>query len=434
MQNRLLTLAVLFSTAQALDNGVGKLPKMGYDTFNAFGCDYDQDIVLQQAEAMVQLGLVDAGYNSIILDDCYTLKARSANGTLVADPDKWPYGLKNFTATINAMNISASAYSDNGYQTCAGYPGAYGHEVQDLLTWQEWGFDYLKYDNCYIPFDNVTQQNMFGRYQRMADAIVQVAASTGQPPFQFSLCEWGWQQVFVWGSRISHSWRINGDIKPWWSSITSIIDQASFSWWASDFYGHNDMDIMEVGNTGTGTPVGNLTYDETKAHFTAWALLKSPLIIGTDLSNASSQTVEILTNKDLIRINQDPNVGQAISPFRWGLNPDYTSDSDHPAQFWSGNSTYGVVVMLLNTLDTTQDMFFNLTESWALRAGRQYTVYDMWSHADVGIAVRNWTATVPAHGVAALLLNDDGPEPDVSFPHCGFYYQCSFPNGTYSSN
>lgn len=427
-------LAILCLGANALNNGVGRLPKMGYDTFNAFGCDYDQDIVTQQAEAMVNLGLVAAGYNSIILDDCYALKNRSTNGSLVADPEKWPNGMKNFTLTLKSMNITASAYADNGYNTCAGYPGSYGYEVQDLLTFQEWGFDYLKYDNCYIPFDNITQENMFGRYKRMADAIAQVASSTGRPPFQFSLCEWGWQQVFVWGSQLAQSWRINGDIKPWWSSIASIIDQASFSWWASDFYGHNDMDILEVGNSGTGTPVGNLTNDEAKAHFTAWALLKSPLIIGTDLSNATNETVEILTNSDLIKINQDANVGQSISPFRWGVNADYTSNSTHPAQYWSGNSSYGVVIMLLNTLDTEQEMFFNLTESWALRAGRQYTVYDMWSHSEVGVAVRNWTATVPSHGVAALLLNDDGPEPEISFPHCGFYWQCSFPNGTYSSN
>ena len=131
--------------------------------------------------------------------------------------------MESFTKLIKAKGVSASAYSDNGYQTCAGYPGSYGYEVQDLMTWTKWGFDYLKYDNCYIPFDNITQENMYGRYQRMADAIMEVSKKTGNKPFQFSLCEWGWQQPWIWGNRLSQSWRINGDIKPWWSSIASII-------------------------------------------------------------------------------------------------------------------------------------------------------------------------------------------------------------------
>ena len=342
--------------------------------------------------------------------------------------------MKNFTDTIKAKGVSGSAYSDNGYETCAGYPGSYGYEAQDLMTWTEWGFDYLKYDNCYIPFDNVTMENEYGRYIRMFNAIAEVSKSTGNVPFELSLCEWGWEQPWIWGKRISHSWRINGDIKPYWSSIAKIINQASFNYWATDFYGHNDMDIMEIGNTGQGVPVGNLTYDEAKSHFTAWTLLKSPLIIGTDLTNATTETIEILNNTDLIKINQDPNVGESLSPFRWGINPDYTTNSSYPAQYWSGNSSYGVVFMILNTQDTTAEMFFNLTESWAIRSGRQYTVYDMWSHTTNGTAIRNVTVTLPPHGVAALLLNDDGPEPEGLYPYCGFYYQCSFPNGTYSSN
>jgi alpha-galactosidase len=310
--------------------------------------------------------------------------------------------------------------------------------VQDLETWQSWGFDYVKYDNCYSPFDKITQQGQLGAYKVMADAIATVAEKTKSKPFQYSLCNWGWNQVWVWGGRLGQSWRIDGDIKPWWNSIAAIIDQASFIWYATDFYGRNDMDIMEVGNTDQGTPVGNLTYEETKSHFTAWALLKSPLIIGTDLTNTSNPyleaNIDILKNKDLIKINQDPNVGESISPFRWGVNPDYVSNPTQPAEYWSGNSSYGVVFMILNSQDSPQTMFFNLTESWAIRAGRQYSVYDMWSHTHNGTAVRNMTLELPAHGVAALLLNDAGPEPSGLFPYCALYWQCAFANGTYSTN
>ncbi|KAK5111631.1 hypothetical protein LTR85_011809 [Meristemomyces frigidus] len=426
--------AGLIGAAAALNNGVGRLPAMGYDTFNAFSCDYNASSVLAQAEAMRTTGLVDAGYNILILDDCYALKNRSANGSMVADPSKFPDGMPAFSEQVNRLGISLAAYGDNGYETCAGYPGSYGMELQDLETWHSWGMSYLKYDNCYIPADNITEQNEFGRYQRMSNAIAEFASQYGESPFVFSLCEWGWQQPWVWGKKIAQAWRIDGDIKPYWSSIAAIIDQVSFQYWASDFYGRNDMDIMEVGNTGQGTPPGNLTYEETKSHFTAWALMKSPLIIGTDLSNATNQTISILGNRDLIKINQDPNVGESISPFRWGVNQDYVSNSSHPAEYWSGNSSYGVVFMILNSQDTNATMSFNLTESWAVRAGRQYSVYDMWKHRTTGIAVRNMTFSLPAHGVAALLLKDDGPEPASLDDSCAFYYQCSWPNGTYISN
>ncbi|KXL44157.1 glycoside hydrolase family 27 protein [Acidomyces richmondensis BFW] len=297
--------------------------------------------------------------------------------------------------------------------------------MKDLETWHSWGMSYLKYDNCYIPADNITQENMFGRYTRMSDAIAAFAAKIHRPPFIFYLCEWGWQQPWIWGRRISQGWRIDGDIKPYWSAIASIIDQASFQYWASDFYGRNDMDILEVGNTGQGTPPGNLTYEESKTHFTAWALMKSPLIIGTDLTNATQETIDILGNRDLIKINQDPHVGESISPFRWGVNPDYVSNPDHPAEYWSGNSSYGVVFMIINSQNTEQTMFFNLTESWAIRAGRQYSVYDMWTHTYEGVAVWNLTFSLPPHGVRALLLNDAGPQPANLDGTCAFYYQCS---------
>ena len=346
--------------------------------------------------------------------------------------------MRALTDKLKTLGISASAYSDAGYKTCAGYPGSYGHEEQDLETFSAWGFDYLKYDNCYIPFDSVTQENVYGRYERMAKAIAARAVKRNEKPFVFSICEWGWQSPWVWAKRLGHSWRINGDIKPWWESLTAIIDNASFQYWASDFYGHNDMDMLKVGNTGQSDPVGNLTYDEAKSHFTAWALLKSPLFISTNLPNATEEARDILKNIDIIKINQDPNVGESIAPFRWGSGqPDYVSNSTHPAQYWSGNSSYGAVFMLLNTLDTPQDMFFNLTESWAIRSGRLYDVYDMWTHTHNGTALRNMTVRLPPHGVAALLLNDAGPEPEpssLSLPYCAIYWQCTWPNGTYYSN
>ncbi|KAG6848836.1 hypothetical protein H0H93_013595 [Arthromyces matolae] len=188
------------------------------------------------------------------------------------------------------------------------------------------------------------------------------------------------------------------------------------------------MDILEVGN-------GQLSYDEAKSHFTAWALMKSPLLISTNLASVSQQTLEILKNKEIIAINQDPVVGTSIIPFRWGINPAWTHNASYPAQYWSGESQNGTVFMLLNTLDHPADMFFNLTESPWIRAGRQYSVRDLWTHTDNGTAVRNFTAyQVPPHGVVALLLKDIGDEPAGLWPPCMRFEWCMDQNGTRLDN
>jgi len=160
--------------------------------------------------------------------------------------------------------------------------------------------------------------------------------------------------------------------------------------------------------------------------------MKSPLLIGTNLSAISDEILEILSNREIIAINQDPVYGTSISPFRWGLNADWTSNSSFPAQYWSAPSENGTVFMLLNTLDEPSTLFFNLTESPWIRAGRQYAVRDLWAHTDNGTAVRNFTATaVPAHGVVALLLRDAGDEPAGLYPLCSVWSSCASENGTY---
>jgi len=257
----------------------------------------------------------------------------------------------------------------------------------------------------------------------MADALAQVGQNTGTQ-IAYSLCEWGWNQVWLWGASMGHSWRTTDDISPNWNSITSIINFNSFITQATDFYGHNDMDMLQLGN-------GDLTYDEARSHFTAWALMKSPLLIGMNLSAITPDILDILTNREILAINQDQVVGTSISPFRWGKNPDWTSDSSFPAQFWSGATQDGTVFMLLNTLDQPANLTFNLTESPFIWAGHQYSVRDLWAHTDNGTAIRNFTANgTPPHGVVALLLKDAGDEPAGLFP-CSIYVQCIDQNGTH---
>ncbi|KAI0322880.1 glycoside hydrolase [Amylostereum chailletii] len=415
----------LFASVQALNNGVAKLPVLGYNTWNAYQCNIDEDLIISTANLMKTLGLQDAGYSYVNIDDCWAEMNRSSTGELVPDHVRFKSGMKNLTDTIHSLGLKSGIYSDSGWFTCAGYPGSFEHEEQDAKTlFEDWGFDYLKYDNCAIPFDDIIRQGTLGKYGRMADALTGVTSSFTKEPVVFSLCQWGWSQVWLWGARFGHSWRTTGDIGPNWPSLTSIINFNSFITQATDFFGRNDLDMLQLGN-------GGLTFDEAKSHFTAWALMKSPLLIGTNLSAITDDVLGILTNKEILAINQDSAEGSSISPFRWGVNPDWTSNSTHPAQYWSGPSENGTIVMLLNVLDNPSDMFFNLTESPWIRAGRQYSVRDLWTHTDNGTAVRNFTATdVPAHGVVALLLKDAGNEPDGIFPQCAVWFQCTSENGT----
>ncbi|CAL1699793.1 unnamed protein product [Somion occarium] len=405
--------------------GVARLPFMGFNTWNAYHCDINESIIVENARLMETLGLLGAGYNYMNIDDCYSEKKRSPEGDIVAHKTRFPSGMKALTNEIHQLGMKAGIYGDSGWFTCQLYPGSFQNELRDARLFQlEWGFDLLKFDNCAVPFDHIIREGIVGKYQRMADAISQVSKEPGKLPMVFSLCQWGREQPWLWGKRFSQSWRTTGDIEPTWRSIASIINQNSFITWASDFYGHNDMDILEVGN-------GALTYEEEKAHFTAWALMKSPLLIGADLASVSKEALEILKNEDVIAINQDPVVGTAISPFRWGINPDWVSNETHPAQYWSDESANGTVFMLLNTLDEPADMFFNLTESPWIRAGRKYSVRDLWSHSENGTAIRNFTAQgVPAHGVIALLLRDAGDEPEALEPPCVRPEWCMDQNGT----
>ncbi|KAI0035971.1 glycoside hydrolase family 27 protein [Vararia minispora EC-137] len=403
---------------RAFDDGAGRLPVMGYNTWNAFACNINETLVLETASLLKSLGLADLGYNYMNIDDCWAEKERAADGSLVPSLTNFPSGMKNLTDQVHGLGLCLLQYSDSGWFTCQMYPGSFMHEEQDAQTFQDWGFDLLKYDNCAEPFDDIIRQGQVGKFQRMAEAIGNLSS-----PIIYSLCQWGREQPWLWARDFGQSWRANAN----WNSLAEIINNNSFITWATDFYGRNDMDMVRT-RLGNGN---SMTYDEEKSHFTAWALMKSPLLIGTDLRTVTNETLEILSNEEIIAINQDPVVGTSISPFRWGINPDWSFNKTFPAQYWSGKSQNGTIFMLLNTLDTPQDMTFQLTESPWIRAGRQYSVRDLWTHTDNGTAVRNFTAhAVPPHGVVALLLRDVGDEPDGILPPCAVIEWCTAENGT----
>ncbi|KAF5357189.1 hypothetical protein D9756_006385 [Leucocoprinus leucothites] len=419
-------LVALSKPSQSLDNGVGKLPFMGWNTWNAYHCDISEQIVLDNAKLIKSLGLLDVGYQYINIDDCYAEKERSPEGDIVANKERFASGMNNLTSQVHAMGFKAGIYSCSGWFTCQLYPGSYNNEDRDIALFQDWGFDLLKYDNCAVPFDEVIKEGMVGKFTRMADSIAKLSEQSGKPPLLYSICQWGREQPWVWAKRLGQTWRSTDDFGgPNWPAITTIINQNTFYFLSNDFYAHNDMDLLEVGNGD------ELTFEESKTHFTAWALMKSPLVISTDLTKATEETLTILKNQELIAINQDPVVGTSVSPFRWGVNPDWTSNATHPAQYWSGETQNGTVFMLINVLDEPADMFFSLTESPWIRAGRQYSVRDLWAHTDNGTVVRNMTIPqVPPHGVVALLLKDVGDEPDGTQPPCARPEWCMDQNGT----
>ncbi|KAK5659805.1 hypothetical protein OQA88_1017 [Cercophora sp. LCS_1] len=279
----------------------------------------------------------------------------------------------------------------------------------------------IKYDNCNVP-SNWTDEheytpegltstappnydwstsNTAKRYKSMGDALQKQDRT-----IQYSLCAWGHAHVEQWGNATGHSWRMWGDIMPAWAGkeqwswgLMPIINQASFLWNWTNFWGHSDWDMLEVGN-------GNLTLEENRSHFAMWCALKSPLIIGTRLDAITEPILSILSNRELIDFNQDPVYGASAMPYKWGFNPDETSDLIHPAEYWTGSSVKGIHVFLLNTQDRGVVMSAVFAEIPGLKtlADEEYLVHDMWSGRDLGTFKDRFDIEVKEHDTAALRI------------------------------
>ena len=296
----LLFLTSLNVFAQKFE-GLALTPQMGWNSWNKFGTDINEQMVKEMADALVSTGLRDAGYNHILLDDGWMEMERDAQGNLVPHRKKVPNGTKVVADYVHSKGLKFGLYNCAGSKTCAGYPGSRGHEYQDALKYAEWGVDYLKYDWC-----STGKLNAEEAYITMRDAIY-----TAGRPILLSICEWGTDAPWKWAQSVGHSWRTTGDI---YNCFSCKHDHGGyFSWGALNILDMrdqdelrkaagpdhwNDMDMLEVGN-------GGLTPDEERTHFALWTILNSPLLLGNDLRNMSPQTLDILTNKEIIAINQD---------------------------------------------------------------------------------------------------------------------------------
>ena len=285
-----------------MSNILAAVPPMGWNSWNTFGENFDAQVIMQMADVLVDEGYLDCGYQYLILDDCWAELSRDEHGRLVPSKEKFPDGLAPVINYVHAKGLKFGIYSCCGMKTCAGYPASFEREAIDAATFAQWGVDYLKYDNCYRPVSQSSEM----LYRRMGHAL----RSTGRD-IVFAACQWGTENVGSWiRSTGAHTYRSSIDIRDNWESIKGIAE-ARFDHLGEGGIGcHNDMDMLVCGMYGSSRnpDVHNegCTREEYRTHFALWAILGSPLIIGCDLRDVDPFIKELLQNRVLIAINQDP--------------------------------------------------------------------------------------------------------------------------------
>ncbi|MCD4773467.1 MAG: glycoside hydrolase family 27 protein [Bacteroidales bacterium] len=370
---------ILFSQKYA---EVALTPPMGWNSWNKFACNINETIVKEVADAMVTSGMKDAGYEYIVIDDCWQID-RDSIGNIIIDPDRFPSGMKSLADYIHSKGLKFGIYSDAGIKTCQGRPGSRGYEFQDARTYAAWEVDYLKYDWCYHG-----KQNPEASYSLMRDAL----ALAGRP-IVFSICEWGSNKPWLWAKDIGHLWRTTEDILNCWDCKEDwggmgwplILDkQDGLEKYAGP--GHwNDPDMLEVGNSG-------LTFIESKAHFSLWCMLAAPLMAGNDLRNMSEETRDILTNKEVIAIDQDALGKQGFKIIDEG---DF--------EIWKKPLINGdIAICLFNRGKKTIEKEIIWDE---LNISKNFEIRDLWMKKNIGKTNNNFKTEIVSHSVVMLRLS-----------------------------
>jgi len=371
--------------APAQQDGLAMRPPMGWNSWNHFHRQVDDATIRAQAEAMVSSGMRDAGYTYINIDDTWEGK-RDAEGNIQTN-SKFP-DMKALADFVHSKGLKLGIYSSPGPQTCAKFEGSYGHELQDARTYAAWGIDYLKYDLCGLreqmraaPTPEAAHKIMVDAYIKMRDAL----RSTGRP-IVYSLCQYGNDAVWEWGTSVGGNlWRTTGDISDHYSRMAEIgFGQAGLARFAGP--GHwNDPDMLEVGNGGMST-------DEYRTHMSLWAILAAPLLAGNDLTTMTPETIAILTNRDVIAVDQDEA----------GKQGDRVS-AEGPIEIWArpladGSKAIGIFNRHPSAM-TTQVDFNKLGFSGTVKAK------DLWLAKDLGSISAPYTVTIPGHGVLFLRVS-----------------------------
>lgn len=351
---------------------------MGWNSWNHFSCQINENIIKETADALVSTGLSKLGYRYVNIDDCWAELNRDASGNLVAKKSTFPSGIKALADYVHRKGLKLGIYSDAGYLTCSKQmPGSLGHEFQDAKTFASWGIDYLKYDNC-----NNDESKPTDRYPVMTRAL-----SMARRPIFFSLCEWGDLHPALWGAKVGNSWRTTNDINDSWESMISRADMNEVYADYARPGGWNDPDMLEVGN-------GGMTKNEYIVHFSLWALSKAPLLLGCDVRNMTKETVEIVTNKEVIAVNQD-SLGVQGKKVRM----------EGDIEIWAGPlSMYRVAVILLNRGPWN----ISITANWddiGIPSKSVVQARDLWEHKTlVERFQEKLTAQVDPHGCKMYVL------------------------------
>jgi alpha-galactosidase len=389
--------------------GLALTPPMGWNSWNKFHCDISEETIRDAADAMVSSGMKDVGYTYIVIDDCWQV-GRDSLGFVVADPVKFPSGIKALADYIHSKGLKFGIYSCAGRRTCAERPGSRGYEFQDAITYARWGVDYLKHDWC-----NSDGQDAKESYSLMRDALY----AAGRPVV-FSICEWGLNKPWEWADTVGHLWRTTGDIRDNWD----IPDAKEGKCWAGGVVINldmqqglekyagpgrwNDPDMLQVGN-------GGLTESENRAHFSLWCMLAAPLMAGNDLSNMDASTRNILTNTEMIAINQDPLGKQGFKIRDYGQIEVYLKPL--------ANNEFAVC--FFNRLNQPVQIEFNW-ETLELKAfqnnkplklvaeikrddynfSKTYNLRDMWQKKLVGNTTQLYKSLIPVHDVVVLRLSE----------------------------
>jgi alpha-galactosidase len=397
---RRLLLVLLCCSATRVDAQkfaeLAKTPPMGWNSWNKFQCNVSERLIRETADAMVTTGMKDAGYQFVNIDDCWH-GARDSLGFIHPDSARFPSGMKALADYVHAKGLKLGIYSDAGSKTCGGKPGSRGYEYQDAYTYSRWGIDYLKYDWC-----STDSLKAAGAYMTMRDAL----AKAGRP-IVLSICEWGTDKPWTWGQSTGHLWRTTGDITAcfdcikemggWraWGVLQILDKQEGLRQYAGP--GHwNDPDMLEVGN--------GLTPNEDRAHFSMWSMLAAPLIAGNDLRSMPANVAQVLTNRDVIAVNQD---SLGVQGFKYA--------SRDSVEIWFKPLTGGDwAVTFLNRGATPRTVSFDwareavadsLSKRDAQLASTRYQLRNLWTKQAAGTTARPLAATVPAKDVLMLRLH-----------------------------
>ncbi|KAL0478270.1 alpha-galactosidase [Acrasis kona] len=406
---------------RAYNNGVGRAPPMGWNSWNLFACDINEQLIIETIDAM-DSKLKKFGYQYVNIDDCWSLKSNRdpVTNEMIPDPVRFPRGIKFLADYAHSKGLKLGIYSDVGDKTCQGYPGSANHYEIDAKTFAKWEVDYLKLDWCFV--DDAIKAEPWKYYGRMSARIKQYWSS--HLLLNLQLVGLGVSKPHEWAPKIANSWRTTGDINSSWKSVLEILDLNKPLWKYSGPYAFNDPDMLEV---EVDRPPNKLTIDESRTHFTLWCMLNSPLLLGNDIRRLDDQdrkwAKDIITNEEVIAVSQDPFVKQAQLLYEtkvgtFNQSGACTSSNCTWIEVWMKplQKTQTIAVAVYNRAGLNiKDPKFKaesaniIWKSLGLEEDLKLSVRDLWAHSDKGSFQKEYTTDkIAPHDVRLYSMSGSG--------------------------